>query len=56
MRLGAAFASYQTKIVLATILRSHRLRLCTDRPIRPVARAATVAPAGGVRVAIEARR
>jgi len=50
--LGAAFATYQMKIILATLFRSVRLRLRDDRPVRAVARAATVAPRGGVEVTI----
>lgn len=46
--LGAAFATYQMKIILATLLRSVRLRVAAERPVHTVARAATVAPAGGV--------
>jgi len=54
--VGAAFASYQMKIILATLLRHTRLRLMADGPVRAVARAATVAPWGGVEVAIAERR
>jgi cytochrome P450 len=46
--LGAAFALYEMKLVLATVLRAHRLALVEDRPIRAQLRNTTVAPAGGV--------
>jgi cytochrome P450 len=54
--LGAAFALAQMKIVLATLFRLHRFRLLRD-PVRPIARAATVAPARGVELEVlEVRR
>jgi cytochrome P450 len=52
--LGAAFALYEMKIVLATLLAEHRFRLADDRPVRADVRAATVGPKGGVSlIAIE---
>jgi cytochrome P450 family 110 len=53
--LGAAFALYQMKIVLATLFRLHELRLLRD-PVPPKARAATVAPARGVELEVTSRR
>ncbi|MCC6554710.1 MAG: cytochrome P450 [Polyangiaceae bacterium] len=54
--LGATFGTHELKIVLATIFRRYRLRLATDRPVRPAVRSATVEPAGGVRVMVAERR
>ncbi len=42
--LGAAFAVYEMKLVLATILRAHKLRLCSDEVVRPSVRNTTVGP------------
>ncbi|MBL9099341.1 MAG: cytochrome P450 [Myxococcales bacterium] len=50
--IGAAFALYEMKLVLAAILPHHRLSLLDDRPIRPVRRNLTLGPSGGVRMAL----
>jgi cytochrome P450 len=54
--LGAAFAMYEIKIVLATLLRSLRLRPRDDRPVRPAMRAAGVGPGRAVEVVVAERR
>jgi cytochrome P450 len=54
--LGAAFATYELKIVLATLLRSLRLRLVSQREVRPAMRAAGVGPGRPVEVEITERR
>jgi cytochrome P450 len=46
--LGAAFALYEMKVVLGTLLAAHRFSLVSDRLIRPVRRHVTLAPEGGV--------
>ncbi|HVG61835.1 MAG TPA: cytochrome P450 [Hyalangium sp.] len=46
--LGAAFALYEMKVVLGTLLSAHRFSLVSDQPIRPVRRHVTLAPEGGV--------
>ena len=46
--LGAAFALYEMKIALGTLMARHRLVLASDRPIRPVRRNVTFGPEGGV--------
>jgi cytochrome P450 len=46
--IGAAFAAYEMKVVLATLLSRFELRLAIDRPPRPVLRAGTMGPEGGV--------
>jgi cytochrome P450 len=43
--LGASFAVYEMKIVLAAALRAHDLRLLDPRPMRSVLRNTTAAPA-----------
>jgi cytochrome P450 len=54
--LGMAFALYELKIVLATVLRSRELRLKKHAPLRVVLRSFVFAPAGGTPVVIEGRR
>jgi cytochrome P450 len=54
--IGAAFAMYEMKIVLATIFRAHRLRLASDEPIVPVRSSITIGPAGGVPMIYEGPR
>ena len=46
--LGAAFALYEMKVALGTLLAGHRFSLAHDRPIRPVRRHITFAPEDGV--------
>ena len=48
--LGMAFALYEMKVVLARVLARADLALASARPVRPVRRAITLAPSGGVRV------
>jgi cytochrome P450 len=43
--IGAAFASYELKIVLGTLLRERPLRLVTDRPIGARPRSTVIGPA-----------
>ena len=54
--IGAAFALYEMKIVLATILRSHRLRLLSSAKVSPERRGATMGPAGGIPMIYEGAR
>jgi cytochrome P450 len=53
--IGAAFATYEMKMVLATILPRIDARLATDR-IRPVRRAVTLTPSGGLPIVVSERR
>ncbi len=53
--LGAAMASYEMRIVLATILRTVHLRLASDKPDPGKVRAATVGPAHGVAMIVQSR-
>jgi cytochrome P450 len=48
--LGASFAIYEMKIVLATVLRAHPLRLIDAGPVRAVARNTTASPAKKIRM------
>jgi cytochrome P450 len=52
--IGAAFATYETKVVLARLLTRVSLRAAADRPVRVVRRNITLAPSGGVRVVVDA--
>jgi cytochrome P450 family 110 len=49
--LGAAFAVYEMKLVLATVLRTEGLRLITDAPVRAALRNTTVGPAATIEMA-----
>jgi cytochrome P450 len=53
--LGMAFALYEMRVVLATILSRARLRPIDDRPAKPVRRGVTFAPEGGARLILERR-
>jgi cytochrome P450 len=46
--LGAAFAVYEMKIVLGSLLASHRFELAATAPVMPVPRTFTLGPKGGV--------
>lgn len=48
--LGAAFATYEMKLVLATLLRNYRLRLSEPREVKPGRRNVVLGPSTGVRV------
>ena len=49
--LGAAFAVYEMKLVLATVLRTDGLRLVSDAPVRAALRNTTVGPASTIEMA-----
>jgi cytochrome P450 len=46
--IGAAFASYQMKVVVATLLRHRELALVSDALLRPVRLSVLLGPEGGV--------
>lgn len=48
--IGMAFAMFEMKLVLATILLKKELALAENRPVFPVRRGVTMTPAGGVRL------
>jgi cytochrome P450 family 110 len=53
--IGAAFALFEMKLVLATILSRYQLTLANQRPVVPVRRGVTIAPQGGVKMVVTAR-
>jgi cytochrome P450 len=53
--LGMAFASYEMKIVLATVLAQLDLEAAPDHRVRLVRRAITVAPSGGMPIVVTRR-
>nr|WP_276572651.1 cytochrome P450 [Nannocystis pusilla] len=54
--LGAAFALYEMKVVLATLLRHYRLALAEPREVKPGRRNVVLGPATGVRVTFQGPR
>ncbi|KAF3885428.1 MULTISPECIES: cytochrome P450 [Nostocales] len=54
--LGMAFAMFEMKLVLATILSHNSFTLAEKRPLFPVRRGLTFAPNGGVRLMLKERR
>ena len=54
--LGAAFAMYEMKVVLAELLARVDLRVAPGYRMRPVLRTVTVAPSRGMPVVLDARR
>jgi len=53
--IGAAFAQFEMRVALETILRSCELRPGSDRPERAVRRNVTLSPAGGTLAVLEGR-
>jgi cytochrome P450 len=54
--IGAAFATYEMKVVLAEVLRRSDLRIAPGYRMRVAQRAITFAPSGGMPVVMDARR
>ncbi|HEX8438324.1 cytochrome P450 [Archangium sp.] len=54
--IGAAFALSEMRIVLGTLLATHRFSLASDKPERPVRRNITIGPVGGVEMVYEGPR
>jgi cytochrome P450 family 110 len=48
--IGAAFAMYEIKIVLGSLLAHHRLALAKDKLVKPAPRTFTIGPKGGVKM------
>ncbi len=46
--IGSAFAVYEMKLILATILSQFELQLVDKKPVKPVRRGITIVPSGGV--------
>jgi cytochrome P450 len=53
--IGTAFAMFEMKLVLAKVLSRYSLELAENRPVLPVHRSFTMAPAGGVRLVVKRR-
>jgi cytochrome P450 len=53
--LGLAFAMFEMKLVLATVLSDYSLELAERRPLLPVRRGITFAPPGGVPLVVKGR-
>lgn len=53
--IGMSFALYEMKIVLAALYSRCEFRMATDKPVRTVRRAITMAPSKGVPVVLESR-
>lgn len=54
--IGAAFAMYELKIALVTLLRHYEFRLVRDVPVRYVQRGLTMGPRGGIEMVMEGKR
>lgn len=54
--IGAAFALYEMKIVLAAIVRSTHLSLATDKPVRDQRRNAVLGPSDNLKLLLASRR
>ncbi|MEZ4300918.1 MAG: cytochrome P450 [Polyangiaceae bacterium] len=54
--IGAAFGLHEMKVVLGTILRSHKLRLASSKQVKPQRRGFTMGPKGGVPMICEGAR
>ncbi|WP_017652568.1 cytochrome P450 [Fortiea contorta] len=50
--IGGAFAMYEMKLIVGTILSNIRLALVNQRPVSPVRRGITIVPAGGVEMIV----
>ena len=51
--LGIAFAQFEMKLVLATLLSHYSFKLMEKNPLLPVRRGLTFAPKGGVKLIME---
>jgi cytochrome P450 family 110 len=54
--IGAAFALFEMKLALATILSRCQLILAETQPVLPKRRGLTMTPAGGVKMVLSDRR
>jgi cytochrome P450 len=54
--IGMAFAQYEMKLVLATILSRYDLKLLDSRPVKPARRGFTVAPPSSMRMVVKQPR
>ncbi len=51
-----AFAKFEMKLVLATILSNWELALADDQPVKPVRRGLLIAPSNGVKMVVKGKR
>jgi cytochrome P450 len=54
--LGAQFAEYEMRVVLARIVQTFDLELASEAPIKPLMRGFTIAPSEGLPVRVHRRR
>ncbi|HEY9708607.1 MAG TPA: cytochrome P450, partial [Oculatellaceae cyanobacterium] len=54
--IGAAFALFEMKLALVSILSRCQLTLADHRPVHPIRRGVTMTPAGGVQRVMTGRR
>lgn len=54
--LGMAFALFEMKLALATIMSRYQLELADNRPVKPLRRGITMAPAGGIGMVMKGKR
>jgi cytochrome P450 len=50
--IGAAFAMYEMKLVLATLMQRYEFEVRERRAVVPIRRGVTFAPKGGVQIAV----
>ena len=54
--IGMAFAMYEMKLVLATVLSRWQMELADNKPVLPVRKGALLGPAEGVPMVVKGRR
>ena len=54
--IGMAFALFEMKLVLATVLSQYTLTLADNRPVQPTRRGITFAPSTGVKMVVKGKR
>jgi unspecific monooxygenase len=54
--IGFALAQLEMKLVLATVLSRYQLALVDSKPVKPIRRGLTIAPAGGVQMVLQGQR
>ena len=54
--IGMAFAQFEMKLVLATVLSSWELELADSKPVKPVRRGLLISPSEGVRMVVKGKR
>ena len=53
--IGMAFAMFEMKLVLATVMSQWQMNLAETKPVQPVRRGITLAPSGGVKMMLTAK-